>query len=532
MARCARFRVTAGWRVNLPAAATRFPAVDHFLLFIDGAYPYSEIRVAVPGMHGIEWPHVEGEEFLCLESSSAAFGTRQRLDKVLTDALDLLNWDGDKIKAEFGREIRTYWNRQAGLQAPVLYSLAVPTLDAREVVCCEYRDGFLIADSQQQAADWLKNDGRRAVAGRLRKTIIIGLRKALLPSEYPANGSALLELAGDGILQPFLSLNRPLPILLAFQNESGRGFVGLVIQSPKRNAVAKGFRPGKEPPDRAATIFGSMPTRHCSVERVDRAWVYGRDHGDQAAALKDRRVVIIGCGALGSQVAMSLAQAGVGRFIFVDRDLMHSHNASRHILGAAYVGDPKATAMAGVIKMHFPTIDESLALPRPFELLEPKHLQLLAASDLIICAGMDRRGEVFFDRWRALLGAPPPAVCTWSEEFALVGHAVAITGSRSLLERYGADGNYDFLATTWPDGAPLIREAGCGNEFQPFGALDLMPTIQMAAQLALDILLGNVKSSVRRTWFGDPDRVVQLGGAPNAFFTGSQTSHEYSWESA
>jgi hypothetical protein len=532
MARGALFRVTAGWRVNIPEGATRFPAVDHFLLFIDGAYPYSDIRVAVPGMHGIEWPHVEGEEFLCLEPSSAAFGTRQRLDKALTDALDLLNWDGERTRAEFGREIRTYWNRQAGLQAPVLYSLVVPTLDTREVICCEYRDGFLIADSQQQVADWLKNDGRRAVAGRLRRTIIIGLPNALLPSEYPANGSALLKLAGNGILQPFLSLNRPLPILLAFQNESGRGFVGLVIQSPKRSVVAKGFRPGREPPDRAGKTFGSMPTRLCLVERVDRAWVYGRDHGDESAALRDCRVVIIGCGALGSPVAMALAQAGVGRFIFVDRDVMHSHNASRHVLGASWVGDPKASAMAKLLKMHFPTVAESLPLTQPFELLESKHLQLLAAGDLIICAGIDRRGEVFFDRWRTPLLRPPPAICTWSEEFALVGHAIAILGSQSLRERYGPDGNYDFLATTWPKGAPLIREAGCGNDFQPFGALDLMPTIQMAARLALDLLSGKVRRSVRRVWLGDRDRVVKLGGVPSDFFTNSNTINEYSWQAA
>jgi len=165
-----------------------------------------------------------------------------------------------------------------------------------------------------------------------------------------------------------------------------------------------------------------------------------------------------------------------------------------------------------------------------FELLNSKCLGLLAASGLIICAGVDRRGEVFFDRWRAKLDAPPPAICAWSEEFALVGHAVAIVGPRSLHERYCPEGNFDFLATTWPNGAPLVREAGCGNDFQPFGALDLMPTIQVTAQLALDVLLGNVRSSMRRAWFGDRERLIQLGGVVTSHFGETRTFREYPWD--
>jgi hypothetical protein len=49
--------------------------------------PVQRTAPGVPGMHGIEWPHIEGEQFLCLEPSSAAFDTRQRLDKTFTDAL-------------------------------------------------------------------------------------------------------------------------------------------------------------------------------------------------------------------------------------------------------------------------------------------------------------------------------------------------------------------------------------------------------------------------------------------------------------
>jgi hypothetical protein len=526
MARGESVEARAGWRVDLPENATRFPSVDHFLLFIDQAYPYSEIRVAVPGMRNIEWPHVEGAQLLCLDRTSSASSTQLRVEGALTGAHNLLNWDEEKARFEFDREIRTYWSRTADPKGPTLLSLAAPTPETRLAVCCEYSGGFLIADTNEQAAEWLKN--ARAV-GVFRTTLIIGLLKPLYPSEYPSNGAALLRLAGSA-LDPLLAANRPLPILLAFQNESGRGFVGLTIRSPKMSDIAKGFRPQKIPPGRAAKAFSAMPTRLCVVERVDREWVHGRDHGVDSQDLKSRSIAIVGCGSLGSQIAMVLAQAGVGRLILVDKDLMHAHNACRHLLGAPFTGSPKALALARFIKLQLPTVKEALGIPRAFEHLDAKQLNTLAACDLVISAGVERRGEVFIDGWRAQLENPPPLVCTWTEEYALVGHAVAIVAQQRLRTEYADDGNYRFLATTWPKGSTKMREAGCGNDFQPFGAVDLLPTVQMAACLCLDVLLDKVSTSLRRTWFGHADRIIELGGKPNECFESSNMFHEYSWE--
>lgn len=44
------------------------------------------------------------------------------------------------------------------------------------------------------------------------------------------------------------------------------------------------------------------------------------------------KVVLIGCGSLGSKVGMHLARAGVGRQIFVDNEVMSPHNLARHAL--------------------------------------------------------------------------------------------------------------------------------------------------------------------------------------------------------
>jgi hypothetical protein len=84
--------------------------------------------------------------------------------------------------------------------------------------------------------------------------------------------------------------------------------------------------------------------------------------------------------------------------------------------------------------------------------------------------------------------------------------------------------------THWPDTTPvLFREAGCGNSFQPHGAVDLQRTATTAATLCLDILLGTVANSCRRTWQGDLTKLASLGGAPSADFRVSNTESFWPW---
>lgn len=69
------------------------------------------------------------------------------------------------------------------------------------------------------------------------------------------------------------------------------------------------------------------------------------------AGLAGRKAAIVGCGSLGSKIAVSLARSGVGGFLLVDDDLFMPDNLVRHDLDWREVGTHKADSIASRIQL-------------------------------------------------------------------------------------------------------------------------------------------------------------------------------------
>lgn len=166
----------------------------------------------------------------------------------------------------------------------------------------------------------------------------------------------------------------------------------------------------KVPVARIVGSYAKRPVERAARLRVsDRAWVRGRDHPSSYSLVKNRKVAIIGCGAVGAAVARLLAQAGVGERIFIDVDSLTAANISRHPLGISHIGFNKAFALQEHLRREFPHLKFEHAFQRRFESLTTKDLEQLASADLIISAGIDFDGEAALDHWRRSLERPSPS---------------------------------------------------------------------------------------------------------------------------
>ena len=96
------------------------------------------------------------------------------------------------------------------------------------------------------------------------------------------------------------------------------------------------------------------------------------------------RVVLIGCGALGTVLAESLARAGVGHLVLVDRDLVELTNLQRQTLyteADARESRPKAVAAAERLR----AVNSEIQIePRPIDVDSGNVEALLAGATLVL----------------------------------------------------------------------------------------------------------------------------------------------------
>lgn len=102
---------------------------------------------------------------------------------------------------------------------------------------------------------------------------------------------------------------------------------------------------------------------------------------DNLALLARKRVAIIGLGSGGGLVALSLAMSGVGRFVLIDDDVLEEGNIVRHVADRRYLGQPKAEAVAELIRLRNPKAEVETRIGR----IE-QHMDALDHVDLLVVA--------------------------------------------------------------------------------------------------------------------------------------------------
>lgn len=106
-------------------------------------------------------------------------------------------------------------------------------------------------------------------------------------------------------------------------------------------------------------LHGTDMRSYLLVEDSDRVWqtsvivppASSQRLDEQHAILSVRKVAVVGCGSLGSKIAVMLARSGVGRFLLVDDDMLFPDNLVRHELDWREVATHKVDSLARRIQL-------------------------------------------------------------------------------------------------------------------------------------------------------------------------------------
>ena len=162
----------------------------------------------------------------------------------------------------------------------------------------------------------------------------------------------------------------------------------------------EGFTPVERPVLAAPTekvaysdYYGN-PTFDIRIKKYDTVTnLFSRNTGLlESSAMLDKRAVLVGCGSVGSFVAMQLARSGVGKFVLCDTDTLEIHNICRHQCGFDDLGRYKVDAVKDKILNINPNA-EVITYRSIIQRVPEEELMPLLGRNTIIIGGGDNRGS-------------------------------------------------------------------------------------------------------------------------------------------
>lgn len=504
---------TRGWTLPVNAGTS-------LLVVVDERFPYTNPRTAIFGPDApADAPHVEDNLRLCTLGSTARTDSndpvgvvREYIEHSLALLLDLSE---GKHQDDYIVDFEAYWRRASP------DARSVWTLGDFEGAS---QDGFsvtrgkrtvIVSTDEARLRQWLSNFMGEPFEAPFSPAIFLWLEKLPVPSEYPATIPQIRELVE---LQAPAALERVEALIASDENDLCLVFAGqtadnavgrgaFVLTRPSTSIgrpSIKGFRPGKAP-RHLLTLARKVVRGNTSA--VDAAKT--RLPPSMLAGLEGARVVVIGCGSLGSGVARLLVQSGVRAMQIFDPDLLGWENIGRHELGALHVGRNKASSLAATLMRQLPDC-QVIGHEKDWRDITSKDEGVWANTDIVISATADWGSDCALADLQANGIISCPIIYGWMERNAAAAHAVALAGpERNFRAGFDITGNARIPATSWwePEFIP-----GCGAGTSAYGAVELGIACSHVAGMALDIITGVAQTPVWRVSVTSTAMLESAGG--------------------
>jgi len=192
--------------------------------------------------------------------------------------------------------------------------------------------------------------------------------------------------------------------------------------------------------------------------------------------LADKRVLIVGAGAVGSFTSDLLARDGVGQLTVMDWQPLTPGNIVRHLCGRPGIGRPKAQAVADHIRQAHGTDSQSTVDAMT---LPSQALAAVEEHDLVVDATGSGSVTAMLHEAARITGKTVLTVCVQND-----GDVVRV----DLLPPVHGDP----LPRTTParDRQPAFYEAGCGDPVSPTPPHAVVQAAAIAARHAVGLLTG------------------------------------------
>jgi len=503
-------------------------------ILIEVTFPFSPPRVCVleRSKYYLKIPHIDRDGLLCLGDVEYDYFAGKRSIKYLHQrAYELFDRGfSNSLNDDFEEEFLSYWPIGNGR----VYYCANLKNSFSKIVFCHFNNEIYFFENISVGESWLKklfsdqlNDRNLRRKVIFNQTVIIPLENAWLPDQYPRTGSDILSLVEKHGHDAMTKLEECtpikndgfLPILFYVAAATSNTLIAITVRgssafSRNKRAIMK----------KTATLrfFSSKANlTNMLVQRVDANWLHYRGEAGHNRYLKEMRVAILGCGAIGAPVADMLCRAGIGTLTLFDPDNFLWDNLYRHILGPEHINRNKAEALASVLQKKFPEASISHVATKWeqhfLEQAEPqlKHFHLI----LSLIGDTENNTELYLSSCAVAEAMFPQVIFGWVEAVGAAGHAVLLGH-----EKYGClscreNGHGQLRDVFNFTEKKFVKLPACNIVFAPYGFIDLAPVVAVICGLALDSLSEIPVEDNYRIWVSNVKKMANHGGQLSAWFT-------------
>ena len=231
--------------------------------------------------------------------------------------------------------------------------------------------------------------------------------------------------------------------------------------------------------------------------------------------LKNKKISIIGCGALGSETSDALNKAGIGEILLIDKDEFWAHNAIRHCLSVEDVSCPKVLGMHRYLFFHNPFVDTYY---KQLNILNSSLDEYLPEGNIGISTIADDNTEAYLNvqavkagrtifYCRGLRGGKAARI------FRVIPQKDAC---KSCLSIYREKKYPIFIEIEEDESLPVLTTE-CNNPIRPASAADVKLIASIFSRIIIDYLQGNNINKNHWIWSSEPLEKVKLDNSIMGF---------------
>jgi len=252
--------------------------------------------------------------------------------------------------------------------------------------------------------------------------------------------------------------------------------------------------------------------------------------------LKNKRILLLGCGSVGGYVAANLCQSGVCCIDILDNDILSVENVHRHILGFSDAAKLKykADLMRDYLEDHYPfaDIDPMNYVNRDVrELL--KSPERLKNYDLIISALGEPTINLEINKLLTERNISVPFIVCFNEPYGIGGHAIAVNVSnggclRCLYSDIFSGELITYRASFVKEGQIFSKTiSGCAGSYVEYSSLDTQQTALLTSRLCISVLKGETDTSTLLSWYGNSITLESNGYVVSDYYKALISSSKY-----